>query len=187
MSGMTVEALERLRVLLARATEQRLEHLDAMDAEWALRLTTLRLELSAGRIANLDRLTAALVADVASAKTDAAALAGRITTARGLLLDKLGTGVPAVKNVQRGVISIADNVASGSATVTAVNTAKSTLALLGQKHSASVGGTSNLDLSKAFGSQWASLVLTDATTVTAARRSSPGGSLDISWELTEYH
>ena len=58
-----------------------------------------------------------LVRDGRIAKIDA--LDARLTSARATLLDKLGTGVPALR-VQRGVFASA-----GSVTITAVNTSKS--------------------------------------------------------------
>lgn len=77
-----------------------------------------------------------------------------------------------LKSIQRGVISMVGSV-SGTATITAVDTSKTELRLLG------VSNTTVLaDLAR--------VVLTNATTITATRGSTSGTS-EVSWELTEFY
>lgn len=93
-------------------------------------------------------------------------------------------GARAIKSIQRGTISIGggDAVIVGTATISAVNTAKSQL-----RHMGSVSGGALTDVVR--------LALTNATTVTASRSTAwdasgtNGGALTsvVSWELTEYY
>ena len=77
-----------------------------------------------------------------------------------------------LKSIQRGVISMV-GAYSGTATITAVDTSKTELRLLG------VSNTTVLaDLAR--------VVLTNATTITATRGSTSGTS-EVSWELTEFY
>lgn len=89
-------------------------------------------------------------------------------------------GARAIKSIQRGVIVIVGvaNV-TATATVSAVNTNKSTLAFLG--FSTPNGGNP--------GQQFSRLALTNATTVTATRAQANTGAQDVSvsWELVEYY
>ena len=80
----------------------------------------------------------------------------------------------AIKSVQRGVIVLAG--ASGTATITAVNTAKTELRYLGMTTNSAADMTVSL----------MRLVLTNSTTITATCQS-PGVSPQVSWELTEYY
>ena len=80
----------------------------------------------------------------------------------------------AIKSVQRGVIILSG--ASGTATITAVNTAKTELRYLGMTTNSASDMTISL----------MRLVLTNSTTITATCNSS-GGSPQVSWELTEYY
>ena len=77
-----------------------------------------------------------------------------------------------LKSIQRGVISIV-GAYSGTATITAVDTSKTELRLLGVSNT-----TVPADLAR--------VVLTDATTITATRGSNSGTS-EVSWELTEFY
>lgn len=86
-------------------------------------------------------------------------------------ISSLGLG-SSRKSVQRGVISLA-TVASGTATITSVDTSKSDLRLLG--YSNTNQPAENADI-----------VLTNATTITATRGTTSGTSR-VSWELTEYY
>lgn len=81
----------------------------------------------------------------------------------------------APKSVQRGVITIANAAGSGTATVAAVNTAKTELRHDGQ-NSAQAAQAEAL----------ATLVLTNSTTITATRAGT-SGSTPVSWELTEWN
>ena len=81
----------------------------------------------------------------------------------------------AIKSVQRGTITIADQAGtSGTATVSAVNTAKACLHYLGSN-------CTSTSIAALF-----RLALTNATTVTATRNIQSGEST-VSWELTEYY
>lgn len=75
-----------------------------------------------------------------------------------------------IKSIQRGIISIPVDTTIGSATVTAVDTSKAVLNLLGTDATGS--------LSSAY------IKLTNATTIDAVGDYSPATT--ISWELIEY-
>lgn len=77
-----------------------------------------------------------------------------------------------LKSIQRGVISMV-GAYSGTATITAVDTSKTELRLLGVSNTTAVA-----DLAR--------VVLTNATTITATRGSNSGTS-EVSWELTEFY
>lgn len=79
-----------------------------------------------------------------------------------------------IKLIQRGVISIAIGNATGTATVTPVNTSKALLTLLGAE--TTVDDTRQLPF----------LVLTDSDTITA-ERSLTTGNQQVAWQLVEYH
>lgn len=112
-------------------------------------------------------------AAIANGAIDAAALAaGTITAAKfganaidaaavdpGALADCL------VANVQYGTISIADMVGSGTATITAVDTAKSLLVLLGVSYQTAAGSV--LDDAPR-------ITLTNSTTITGTRSGTDG-------------
>lgn len=80
-----------------------------------------------------------------------------------------------IKSIQRGVITIANAASSGTATVAAVNMAKTEL-----RHD----GQNSVSASQADGI--ATLVLTNSTTVTASRAGTSGAT-PVSWELTEWN
>jgi|GEM_PF-1918277 hypothetical protein len=80
-----------------------------------------------------------------------------------------------IKGVQRGTITIPSGSGSASATITAVNTAKTELRFLGTVQAAS----STDYLARVF--------LTNATTVTAYRSNTTIIGTDVSWELTEWN
>lgn len=80
------------------------------------------------------------------------------------------TGDRAIKSIQRGTISIN---ASGTATISSVNTAKTELRMLGF----SVNGTT-------LNSLIPRIALTNSTTITA-NTTSGGETATVSWELTE--
>jgi len=86
------------------------------------------------------------------------------------LSDSSGGGV----SIQRGTLQITGTSASNTATVTAVDTTKASLHIVGQTN------TQGADGSNAY------LVLTNETTITATRASSASGTTTISWELIEY-
>lgn len=78
-----------------------------------------------------------------------------------------GVGGSPIKSIQRGIITIA--VGTATATITAVDTTKSVLSYLGTKLTA--------------GSDTATLVLTDSTTITATMT----GTGQVSWQLVEHY
>lgn len=85
----------------------------------------------------------------------------------------------AVKSVQRGTISLTSGAASGTATISSVNTAKCALKICGQ---------SRWPASTAANGMIANLVLTNSTTVTASRGDNLGSSqCDTSFEVIEYN
>lgn len=83
-----------------------------------------------------------------------------------------------IKSIQRGTITITTNNTSATATISAVNTAKTELRYLG-------GG--NYDI--APGAVFGRIVLTNSTTITASPSSSGtlNASVIVSWELTEWY
>ncbi len=85
-------------------------------------------------------------------------------------------GMRAIKSIQRGVISIASSVLTGTATITSVNPVKTELRMLGSVTSAA----------SVLNEGTGHVVLTNATTVTATRQFNGATTLGISWELTEY-
>lgn len=82
-------------------------------------------------------------------------------------------GLPSIiKSVQQGIITIPPSTASATATVAAVNTAKSQLSFLGAEKSGTAAG--------------ASLQLTNGTTITANRNTTDANSVQVAWQLVEY-
>ncbi len=77
-------------------------------------------------------------------------------------------------SIQRGTLAINSGATSASATVSAVDTARAQLRLLGFTHDGTAGS-----------STFASLVLTNSTTITATRASGASGGVVVSWELVE--
>lgn len=89
-----------------------------------------------------------------------------------------GGGGATIKAIQRGVISIAVSGTSATATITAVDTAKSELRFLGGSGYDASGTIATVPR----------IVLTNATTVTATViNANPSIGLSASWELTEYN
>lgn len=84
-----------------------------------------------------------------------------------------------IKGVLRGVITIAGSQPTGTATIAAVNTARTELRLLGWDTNQASAPQGNQDLP--------SLTLTNATTVTASRVSGGTSAVRVSWELTEFY
>ena len=87
-------------------------------------------------------------------------------------------GARAIKSIQRGFVDLLGGGAtlSISATISAVNTAKSELRHLGHSSSYTSGASSRF-----------SLALTNSTTITATRTAGESGTGQLSWELTEYY
>ena len=81
----------------------------------------------------------------------------------------------AIKSIQRGTISIT-SATSATATVTAVDTAKTELRLLGYSVN-NVGSQQHVPR----------LALTNTTTITATRDTNSGDITVVSFELTEYY
>ena len=85
-------------------------------------------------------------------------------------------GGRAIKSVQRGTINIPNGGAIGTATVSAVNPAKTEFRFHGGAGRSS-GGAVLIP----------TITLTNSTTVTANAGGVAAGSLGVNWELTEYH
>lgn len=83
-------------------------------------------------------------------------------------------GASKIKSIQRGTISLQPSDAAKTATVSAVDVAKSELRFLG------VRGETDLPHSLV------TLVLTNPTTITATRSKSGTYPVAVSWELTEW-
>lgn len=94
---------------------------------------------------------------------------------------KPATGGATIKSIQRGTITLdgVSNQTSATATITAVDTAKSELRFLGQRHS--VYNWSTADPQRYL----ATVVLTNSTTVTAAITSG-GNHHTVAYEVTEW-
>lgn len=87
-------------------------------------------------------------------------------------------GINMIKSIQRGVVAIGSGAAVGTATVTAVDTSKAVLNMLGS--SIFIGSTDAADSD-------GRIVLTNSTTITATRGSNgSSNALNISYELVEY-
>lgn len=83
-------------------------------------------------------------------------------------------GASRIKSIQRGTISFQSQDGSKTATVSAVNVAKSELRFLGVR--------GDIDLPHSL----VTLVLTNPTTITATRSKSGTYPVTVSWELTEW-
>lgn len=83
-----------------------------------------------------------------------------------------------IKSIQRGIITITVANTPVTATISAVNTAKTELRYLG-------GGNADGAPAPVFGR----IVLTNSTTITASPSSSGvlNGNVIVSWELTEWY
>lgn len=81
----------------------------------------------------------------------------------------------AIKSIQRGVITIS-GATGATATVTAVDTTKAQLRQLGSSITAGSGSDAR---------DYASLVLTNSTTITATRANAGTTATAVSWELVE--
>lgn len=89
----------------------------------------------------------------------------------------INAGAAGFKSVSRGQITIAASTNSQTATIPAVNTAKTEVRYLGNSGN---GGTSNYDM--------ACVELTNSTTLTATRQASTtGASVILKYELTEWN
>ena len=88
-------------------------------------------------------------------------------------------GGRAIKSVQRGILTIASSSATGTATITSVDTNKSVLRFL----SYTTGWSANVE-----GLRIPRIILTNSTTVTGTRAFAvTDETLNISWDLTEYY
>lgn len=87
------------------------------------------------------------------------------------------TGGSAIKSIQRGILTIGSSVQTGTATITAVNTSKSTLSFLGFY-------TAGVDTTTA-----PTIALTNGTTITGTKYYTSGGlaTTNVSWEVIERH
>ena len=106
-------------------------------------------------------------------------LATDYTTARAAKLDYLTgpiSGISPINSIQHGSIAIANGASSNTATITAVTTAKTQLALLGARY----GGTVT-----AFTDAGVALTLTNSTTITAERNGTTG-TITVRFCATEF-
>lgn len=89
-----------------------------------------------------------------------------------------GGGGATIKAIQRGTISISTGNTSATATITAVDTAKTELRFLGGSGYDASGTVATIPR----------IVLTNSTTVTATVFNAVAGvGVSVSWELTEYN
>lgn len=175
LSEIAAARMAKIDTLESRLTAARAAAMDAAITTRAEAATAVsNADLTPARAANLDHVSADRMAKIEKLDT----LELRLTQERAGLLDALGIGVPTIKSVQRGVISLTK---AGSATINSVNTSKSLLRNLGES------ATGQISQDKIFG-LGISLVLTNSTTISATRSSDAGiPSAAVSWELTEYY
>lgn len=83
-----------------------------------------------------------------------------------------------LKSVQRGAIVISSGSASSTATISAVNHAKSELRFEGMQSNSS---------SAPVGTEYGTPTLTNATTVTASRSGTPASATTVQWEVSEFY
>lgn len=84
--------------------------------------------------------------------------------------------VATFKSIQRGIIDMTGSIQTATATVTAVTIGKARLTWLGVSNDGTTAQTGDV-----------TLVLTNATTITATRLANATGSnCNVSWELTDY-
>ena len=101
-----------------------------------------------------------------------------LATAIQSLIDSGVISMSAVKSVQRGIITIAADKTEGTATITAVDTAKAVVLFGGSIYGASNTGHS---------SSWdARLVLSSATKVTATRAYASGYNVTVPYQVLEF-
>ena len=79
-----------------------------------------------------------------------------------------------IRSIQQGVITIASNQASGTATISAVNTAKSAVFVNSGKYTQSAETPA------------ATVALTNSTTITVTRASNPAYTCDIGYLVLEF-
>lgn len=141
--------------LLLGVPKQLSDLLTRLSATWAAKLDTLHTAYTAARAGYLDKLnlTGKAVDDAVWTATKAG------------YLDMAISGVCRIKSIQKVDVSINNTMASGTATITAVNTAKTIIVSLGYLASTDLDYTEPDGLSHL----WA---LTNSTTVTLTR----GGS-----------
>ena len=128
------------------------------------------------------KMTVKKLGEIIGATTDTGgtATAGTLMAKVNALIGAFAAGVTAksIKSVQRGVITIASQKASATATINAVNMSKSKLVFTGLMTTSSEGGQSTET----------NLVLTNATTVTATRgTSSYKTTVEIPYQVVEYY
>jgi len=113
-------------------------------------------------------------------------MAGVIRTGFQALVNALQTAIQdgtlnRVKSIQRGTITI-NGAATGTATITAVVVAKTSLKMLGFSHA----GASAMN-NWAPTQIWPRITLTNTTTVTATMGADPAVNVIVSFEAVEYY
>ena len=84
-----------------------------------------------------------------------------------------------IKSIQRGTITISGSSATGTATITAVDTSKTELRYLGHSDTSSTAPAGR--------DVWCRIDLTNTTTVTATRANTGASQIIVSFEVTEYY
>lgn len=88
--------------------------------------------------------------------------------------------VSVVKSLQRGTITVADGVASDTATITSVTTSKSVILWSGYDD--------NDNSAPSNPKSWAfKVVLTNSTTVTASRNGANNGAITMAYQVLEFY
>lgn len=168
----------QVMALVGRLTASRAAALDQLDAPVSTRAvasTALNNSTwSNARAGKLDNLDAAVTS---RAPANTALSNGVWTDVHAARLDAQISTRMGIKTLRRGVIEIAGSgVLTATATLDpAVTTSKCELRLLGSRADSQYASVAS-----------ATLVLTNSTTITAARSASTAANTYVSWELTEY-
>lgn len=93
-------------------------------------------------------------------------------------LSQFFSGGTTIKSIQRGTITLTSGNTSATATVTAVDTTKAELQMLG------ANGSSNSSLND---EQICRIALTNSTTITATSHAAASNDVRVAWELTEWN
>jgi hypothetical protein len=181
-----------LKQLSDRLPEARAAELESI-ADILADTAALDARASEARLAALESITD-ILADTAALDTrlsntwaqrlndtqsNVSTLLARITDSRAAALDS----VARIKSIQRGTVTISENNLTATATITAVDPAKTLIMPLG--FSASPTGSASDDAMK---ESLARIDLTNATTVTATRaEGGPGTSVVVGFQVVEYY
>ena len=143
----------------------------------AISQTFLREHDWEGRHTDVNAISVRQRLDNTQSTTPSVDGAGSVTS--DLTQDLFGlVDITVVKSIQRGTITISASGTSGTATITAVDIAKSNLTMLGF-------ATASTDSNPSTHNP--RIALTNATTITATCTSAAGGAIIVSYEIVEFY